>query len=503
MQTNFLQKLKGKINKSQTTKFEKIYQQHTAEPGVNSTGSTTTSNEESKKKNKEKRPKQGTLASPHASPQKSMQTNDLLTQLPPIRDAATQEKKKELFIKKLYLCSIICDFHNDVSFDKVETLARERKREILVELIDHLSTSRTWASEDSLKAIIHMINSNLFRPLPPSLYGEEGFDPEEDEPTHDPAWVHLQFVYEFLLRFIVSNNTDLKLLKKFIDRRFLLSIIDLFQSEDPRERDYLKTILHRIYGKFMHFRSFLRKAISHAFFVVIYNQDKHNGLAELLEILGSIINGFATPLKEEHVSFLRSVLMPLHKAKELGQFHAQLAYCVVQFIEKDPTLTSMVVSGLLKFWPITSCSKEILFLSELEEVLELTEQTQFLKLNPLFYRIAACIGSTHFQVAERALFLWNNDTVATFMSDHRQIIFPLLYPALHNNLETHWNTTVHQLTQHIMQQFKDMDGALFEKVEKQFQTDKIKLRQNNYRKRKKKEENRNGKHWRHAFKQKK
>jgi Protein phosphatase 2A regulatory B subunit (B56 family) len=30
---------------------------------------------------------------------------------------------------------------------------------------------------------------------------------------------------------------------------FVVRLLDLFDSEDPRERDYLKTILHRIYGK--------------------------------------------------------------------------------------------------------------------------------------------------------------------------------------------------------------------------------------------------------------
>jgi len=243
------------------------------------------------------------------------------------------------------------------------------------ELIDHLSSSKIWVSEESLKAILQMISCNLFRPLPPSLYKD--FDPDEDEPTHDPAWVHLQFVYEFLLRFIVSNNTDAKMLKKFIDRKFLLSVIDLFRSEDPRERDYLKTILHRIYGKFMSFRSFLRRAINNIFYNVIYVSQRHNGLAELLEILGSIINGFATPLKEEHQKFLRNVLVPLHKVSTLSQYHAQLAYCVVQFIEKDPRLSSCIIGGLLRFWPIISCSKELLYLSELEEVLEMTEQPQF------------------------------------------------------------------------------------------------------------------------------
>ena len=73
-------------------------------------------------------------------------------------------------------------------------------------------------------------------------------------------------------------------------------------SEDPRERDYLKTILHRIYGKFMAHRAFIRRTIRDTFFSFVYETDRFNGIGELLEILGSIINGFALPLKNEHVS---------------------------------------------------------------------------------------------------------------------------------------------------------------------------------------------------------
>ena len=53
-------------------------------------------------------------------------------------------------------------------------------------------------------------------------------------------------------------------------------------------------------------------------------------MAELLEILGSIINGFALPLKEEHKSFLTRALLPLHKPKCLPTYHQQLSYCVTQ-----------------------------------------------------------------------------------------------------------------------------------------------------------------------------
>ena len=95
-------------------------------------------------------------------------------------------------------------------------------------------------------------------------------------------------MYEFLLRFVVSNETDPKVVKKYIDQPFLLKLLDLFDSEDPRERDYLKTILHRIYGKFMPYRAFIRKAINSIFFRFIYETERHNGIAELLEILGAL-----------------------------------------------------------------------------------------------------------------------------------------------------------------------------------------------------------------------
>jgi len=32
------------------------------------------------------------------------------------------------------------------------------------------------------------------------------------------------------------------------------------------------------------------------------------------------------------------VLLPLHKATNISLFHPQLAYCVGQFMEKDPSL---------------------------------------------------------------------------------------------------------------------------------------------------------------------
>lgn len=45
----------------------------------------------------------------------------------------------------------------------------------------------------------------------------------------------------------------------------------------------------------------------------------------------------------------------------------------LQFVEKDPRLAEGVIRSLLRFWPLTNSHKEVLYLGELEEVLELTQ----------------------------------------------------------------------------------------------------------------------------------
>ena len=66
---------------------------------------------------------------------------------------------------------------------------------------------------------------NLFRTLPPSSNpsGAE-FDPEEDEPTLEAAWPHLQLVYEFLLRFLESADFQANVAKRHIDQKFVLQV---------------------------------------------------------------------------------------------------------------------------------------------------------------------------------------------------------------------------------------------------------------------------------------
>lgn len=63
------------------------------------------------------------------------------------------------------------------------------------------------------------------------------------------------------------------------------------------------------------------------------------------------------------------------------------------------TSSSQVIVGLLKFWPKTHSPKEVMFLNELEEILDVIEPSEFSKvMEPLFRQLAKCVSSPHFQV---------------------------------------------------------------------------------------------------------
>lgn len=192
-----------------------------------------------------------------------------------------------------------------------------------------------------------------------------------------------------------------------------------------------------------------------------------------MEILGSIINGFALPLKEEHKQFLLKVLLPLHKVKSLSVYHPQLTYCVVQFLEKDPNLTESVIKSLLKFWPKTHSPKEVMFLNELEEILDVIEPAEFQKvMDPLFRQIAKCVSSPHFQVAERALYYWNNEYIMSLIAENSSIILPIMFPALYRNSKTHWNKTIHGLIYNALKLFMEMNQKLFDECNTKFKEER-------------------------------
>ncbi|CCH45332.1 Serine/threonine-protein phosphatase [Wickerhamomyces ciferrii] len=394
-----------------------------------------------------------------------------LTKLPNF-DEIPPEKRLDLFLMKVDQCNVLFDF-NDPSFD---IRGKEIKRITLQELIEFISTNRFTYTDEMYQHVVEMFKKNLFRPIPPPVNPiGDIYDPDEDEPINEIAWPHMQVVYEFFLRFVESPDFNHTLAKQYIDHEFVLKLLELFDSEDPRERDCLKTTLHRIYGKFLSLRSFIRRSINNVFLTFVYETERFNGIAELLEILGSIINGFALPLKEEHKVFLVKVLLPLHKVKSLSLYHPQLAYCVVQFLEKDPLLTEEVIMKLLRFWPKINSTKEIMFLNEIEDIFEVIEPLEFIKIEvPLFVQLSKCISSPHFQVSEKILCYFNNEYFLNLVTENAEVILPIIFSSLYEISAQQvpeddeilssgsWNRTIHSLAYSALKIFMESNPILYD-----------------------------------------
>jgi len=84
--------------------------------------------------------------------------------------------------------------------------------------------------------------------------------------------------------------------------------------------------------------------------------------------------------------------------------------------------------------------------------------------------IALCITNPHFQVAERTLFLWNNDYIVKMINQNRQVLFPIVIGALYKNSKSHWNSAVHGLTFNVLKLLMEADPALFDECSAKHRT---------------------------------
>lgn len=392
---------------------------------------------------------------------------------PLLKDIEDVIERENLFNSKIELCCKIYDYTLDPLSDFED---KETKSCALMEIEEILLEEPNLVScfDSFYKQIFRMITANIFRVLPPpQSHPLPEYDPEDDDPPLEPSWPNLSLVYDLFTKFLDKLHFDNERAKPYVDRKFLSSLISLFASEDPREREYLKTILHRLYGKYIDSRAYIRNCMSNFFLAYMYDHGNHTGVAELLEVMGSIVNGFIYPLKDEHKKFLFNVVLPLHKHKALATYHSQLTYCAVQYIDRDAELAVPIINYLLKHWPRLASTREVMYLSEMEELVDVTDEREFRKVMvKLFKQLAICITSDQFQVAERCLYMWNNEYFTTLVARNSTVLMPILFPALNRDPNLHWNKTINGLIYNALKMLSEMNPILLHELDTQYQEEK-------------------------------
>ena len=283
--------------------------------------------------------------------------------------------------------------------------------------------------------------------------GLGGISSEDDlsEKFLEPSWPYWKVIYEIFVKYI--NRMKGAIVKDLVDTKLCEHLIERFNSTDHRERDMMKTLLLRIYNKFLEHRPVIRKLMNNQFYRFIYETDKHNGITEMLEVLEPIINGFKAPLKKDHLDTLEKSLVPLHKAPYIvfKTYHKQLKKLVNIFMEKDPDKCgAIIVRRIASYWPLRHGPKQVAMIEELEDILEhiskeMWQEGELAGTRRVVYKlINHIIGSEHFKVSESGLKLWQNKFLYegcfnrhVFAREILEVGFYQLYFKSHD----HWHNT--------------------------------------------------------------
>lgn len=372
--------------------------------------------------------------------------------------SATTDAPK-LFKKKLRQASVTFDFRQPV-----QLIEKQVKIHNLIDIGEYVGLKGSLQL-DVLDPLMRMVEKNLFRPLYPSAMPIDiEYDPEEDDPTLDPNWPHLELVYEILAKVLVSPDLNPNVARGFASKSFLRRMFDLLDSEDPRERVNIKICLHAIYSRWSKARPEFRREVVRFFQQVALAGELHLGVSEVLDILGSIINGFVSPLKDEHREFLMTAFMPLHRVRYLRAFHANLVICIVQFVTKDAALAEPVIKGILSRWNSTDNHNGALLVTELESILELINPTIFRSIaKPLMRRLSICLSSGNLSLIEKTLTLLANKSVRALMEyrGHMAVIVPIICRPLVNIASSHWHKGANANASYILKYFADNGGEAY------------------------------------------
>lgn len=381
----------------------------------------------------------------------------------PLLSESAPEDLRDLLKDKCSQCLQVCDFTNDdETFQEKE---KNEKSQILTDILNCVSDPNKvqLLSEHEYQQIYHMFRRNVIRtpPPPPDVW----FAPVSIDFTLDRieerGWSHLSLFYDIITAFI-SNRKFNPSFCPAEQKKLLKGVISMFQSPDAREREKDVKLFHAIYRANKKIRTACRDQVSTFLSAAIYSPTPRLGVADMLTAFVPIIAGFKVPVHQDNLQFFVKVLLPLHCSSHLHMFHTQLVNVVTTFLSKTDRLVGTVYSIIFKHWPVTSPTKQILFLNEMELLAKLLQPSDIEIIKKLCHIVASCSSSQLFTVAERSLMLWESDSFMSLVGKTSKETFPILIPDIFKTATSHWCPDVRNLALNALRVLKGFDLQSFE-----------------------------------------
>ncbi|OHS97791.1 phosphoprotein phosphatase [Tritrichomonas foetus] len=390
----------------------------------------------------------------------------LIFEVHPLLSEVPREEIKDHFVKKCQQCCQMCDFSKSD-----QSVPQKAKEEILTDILRGASdidlVSRM--NEDEYLLFYRFFSKNVIRstPQPPDLWSSPSSLDFLTDRVVELSWDHISLCYDIFLAFISNRRFNYSFCKKSVFK-IIHGIIPLFTSPDAREREKLINVFHGMYRHLIKYRHKMLKEISNLFFI---SKDSSTpiGCAELLNSLIPIVQGYKVPLHKDNVTFFTKIILPLHSCPQFQYFSTNIIFILFAFISKDSSLIVLVFDYLLRHWPKTSPTKQILFLNEIEKLSEAVSQENVVMSATMISKMLSfCVTEMNFGVCEKALMLWESDPFMKLIAVQSRSTYPILVPAIFNAATTHWCEEVKTLALNSMRLLKGCDLAAFDAVGQKF-----------------------------------
>lgn len=176
----------------------------------------------------------------------------------------------------------------------------------------------------------------------------------------------------------------------------------------------------------------------------------------MLDLLTSIVNGYATPLKQEHKNFLSEALIPLIKLPNLAQFEDKLKSTLYNYAFKDTECLLAIILGVLKYWPKVYPSKELILLGWIGDFAELLKPVNYEPVQEkLLMRLNKCYQSEHTIINEKAMTITlSNPGILNMIETNPVSSIKILLRNLRNIGVDDWNYQIFLLQRELDQELR-------------------------------------------------
>jgi len=375
--------------------------------------------------------------------------------LPPFGDN-TLESKEELFLKKLQICCVQCDY-TDADADLV---AKRVKSNALNEILSVISNpiNDQYLTECVVDQLFLMIEANLFRVFPD--LGLKYFFNGDEPIVNENSWPHLSIVYQILFKFQNFHMND-----KHFTNQFLSKILSLFNSPDTNERNFVFQFLSSFTNP-----NISRIVLKQSTYFIISYIDGYMPPFCVSPFLKVFMHYYKIP-NSQYFNELKDAffygLLPIIHSPHYMIYDQQIVKIIDMFLQRDASYSLTILNYFLKHWPVLSPSKQIGHLKIIIIVCEYLSSSDFSRIcEQLFRFFASCTKSHINRVSEISFRMWHNIHIIPHILENTKYIFPIVFGIYNTLCREHPEPSVRNTCYNALKAMHDIDPYVYDDVSK-------------------------------------